>query len=174
MKTTTSFDKGYDFNLRAKLTDDFIQETLNIYKPDYIFLKEAYWESNELIGRFQLRHNQYTKEEFIDYITASTLILYLSQLSYVLGRLITVENPSRSDLKITIDKYIEIRDKGNFLITNLSGLKFNKKIFLNMNELSIKLKCNRIHKINGNYLGEFEFVVEDGCANGRLNIAMIS
>jgi hypothetical protein len=155
------------------LSYQYIMETLSIYKTQHIYLDSARWNGSELIGWFRLEHYPFTKEEHIDYVTASMLMLYLSQLGYIYGRILCEKNLLPSGINITIHKFFRLRDEGNIVFVGLDNIRFRKRIPISKSLLKIKMILKCLYVINGNLIGDISFEVGDGIFTGDTKVAIV-
>lgn len=155
------------------VSSQYILETLSIYKPEHIYLDSAKWTGSELIGWFKLEHYPFTKEEHIEYVTASMLMLYLSQLGYIYARVICERKLLPSGINITTQDFFHSRDKGNIVFTGLDNIKFRRKITISESPLEIKMKLKRLHRVKENLTGDISFEVSGGIFTGETRVAII-
>jgi hypothetical protein len=148
---------------------EYIKETLAIYKPEYIYLNSAKWTGSELAGYFNLEHYPFTKKEHIGYVTASMLMLYLSQLGYIYIRVLCEEKL----LPIDIQNFFRLRDRGNIVFVDFNKIKFSRKIVISESPLEIKMRQGRILAIKGNIIGNIFFEVGGGTFTGETRVAIM-
>jgi len=159
--------------VRQVLSRQYIFETLSIYKPEHIYLDSAIWIGSELIGRLKLEHYPFTKEEHIQYVTASMLMLYLSQLGYIYARVLCEKGLFPSDINITMQEFFNLRDEGNIVFVGLDNIRFRRKIAISESPLEIKMRVKRVVIVKGNLIGDISFEVAGGVFNGSIRVAII-
>jgi len=155
------------------LSRQYIMETLSIYKTQHIYLDSAKWNGSELIGWFRLEHYPFTKEEHIDYVTASMLMLYLSQLGYIYARILCERNLLPSSVKITIQDFFRLRDEGNIVFVALDNIRFHQRIPISDSLLQIKMRLNQMYVVKGNLIGALSFEVAERVFSGSTRVAII-
>lgn len=119
----------------GQISNEFINRTLDLYKPEHMYLSSAYWDAKVLHGLFRPANYPYTKPGHIDYITASLFPLFISQASYVNSRLHIIKQYYPNAVRIKEEVFFEARDKGYLLITSLD-IKFKKKIKIKEGDIS--------------------------------------
>lgn len=155
------------------LSSQYIQETLSIYKPEYIYLTSAKWNGSKLVGCFRLEHYPFTKETHIDYVTASMLMLYLSQLGFLYARILCERDLMPSGIKISNEEFFNLRDEGNMLFVGFKSIKLHRKIFISESALQIKSSLERIMGFKGCPVADMHFDVDDGSFSGVLRMIII-
>lgn len=133
---------------------EYIEDTLAIYKPEYLYLYLAEYHekpleraSHEIIGHFYLSGYTFTKEGYCYYLTASMLMLFLSQLGYVYARLLC----EKEILPISANEFARLRDEGNIVISSLERVKFRSRIALEEKTVSVKMRLlhwRMFHSVN--------------------------
>jgi len=151
----------------------YIKETLSIYKSEYIYLDSAIWNNSELIGWFKLEHYPFTKEEHIDYVTASMLMLYLSQLGYIYTRKLCEKNLLPFNIRITTQEFFHLRDAGNIVFVEFDKIKFRKRIAISESPLQIKMRLTHVRIVRGSPIGNLSFEVGRGIFTGYATVVII-
>jgi len=151
----------------------YIQETLSIYKAEYVYLTSAKWNGSELAGSIRLEHYPFTKENHIDYVTASMLMLYLSQLGFIYARLLCERDLMPSGIKITTQEFFCLLNEGNIVFTGLDKVKLRRKIFITEPELQIRMSLDRVLCVRGCPIGDLLFDVADGAFSGKIRVMII-
>ena len=135
----------------------YIKETLSIYKPEFIYLISAEWTGEELTGVFKLEHYPFTKEEHLDYVTASMYMLYLSQIGYVLIRILCEENR----IPLPLEEFFYLRDIGNILFIGFDSLKFKEKVLIARKYLKLRIRIKRMKALGKGIIGQIAFNAEE-------------
>ena len=155
------------------LSSQYIQETLSIYKPEYMYLTSAKWNGSELAGSIRLEHYPFTKEDHIDYVTASMLMLYLSQLGFIYARILCERDLLPSGVKISTREFFHLLNEGNIVFTGLNKIKFRQKIFITEPELQIRMSLDRVLCLRKCPIGDLFFYVAGGFLSGNLRVMII-
>jgi len=156
------------------LSYQYIIETLDIYKPEHIYLRSAKWIDSEIVGWFKLEHYPFTKEEHIEYVTASMLMLYLSQLGYIYTRLICEKKLLPSNINITTQDFFRLRDDGNIVFTEFDGIRLRRKVPISESLLEIRMKLNQAFSLKKSLLvGDLSFEVTKRTFTGNAQVAII-
>ena len=151
----------------------YIQETLSIYKAEYVYLTSAKWNGSELTGSIKLEHYPFTKEGHIDYVTASMLMLYLSQLGFIYARLLCERDIMPSGIKITTQEFFCLLNEGNIVFTGLDKVKLRRKISVSEAKFQIKMSLSRVLCVKGCPIGDLLFDVADGAFSGKIRVMII-
>lgn len=155
------------------LSHQYITETLSIYKEEHCYLESAMWNSHELVGRFRVEQYPFTKDKYINYVTAGMLMLYLSQLGYIYFRGLCESIPLHSDINITTQEFFRLRDKGNIVFFTLKNIKFHRKIDISESPIEIRMELKRKVVLNGIQIGNITFRVVDNACVGEMQGAII-
>ena len=132
--------------LEQEVSGYYIQETLSIYKPEHIYLESATWNGPKLSGRFRLEPYPFTKEGHIEYMPASMLMLYLSQLGYVYARSLCEADLLPAPIRITTEDFFRARDEGNIVFIGFDKIRFREKAPLHASSLEIKMRIEPLFK----------------------------
>lgn len=159
--------------VKEEVSTLYIKETLSIYKPEHIYLDSAIWSNSELIGWFRLEHYPFTKEEHIDYVTASMLMLYLSQLGYIYTRNLCEKNLLPFGINITTQEFFHLRDEGNIVFVGFDKIKLRRRIAISKSPLQIKMRLGHVHIVKGTPIGNLFFEVAGGVFTGNTKVAII-
>jgi hypothetical protein len=173
MSLKTDIEVVERLSVMEALSRQYIIETLSIYKPEYRYLDSAKWNSSELIGWFRLEHYPFTREEYLDYVTASMLMLYLSQFGYIYARILCERNLLPAGINITTQKFFHLRDEGNIVFVGLENIRFRKRIPISKSLLQIKMRLNRVYLVRRNVIGDICFEVDEGVFTGDTKVAII-
>lgn len=153
-----------------QITEQYICETLDIYRPSYIALKTADWDERVLLGHFSPTEYPFTKPGHISYVTAAMAALYLSQLAYVFTRL-KIEQGETAGIAITPEHFFLARDRGDLVITRLT-LTCRVKIPFDVADLPVLLWQERIHRSPKHIVSKFGFDFFHGAFSGEALMAM--
>jgi hypothetical protein len=146
---------------------------LSIYRTEYVYLDSATWSAFELTGRFRLEHYPFTKEEHIDYVTASMLMLYLSQLGFIYTRILCEEDLLPSGFNITTQEFFRLRDEGQIVFVGLDKIRLRQRIPISKALLQVKMRLHREYALRGTPIGELSFEVAGGVFAGEARVAII-
>lgn len=173
MKLSSITNKYKVLTTHKIIDSDYIKKTLDIYKPEHIYLKSAVFMGTEIIGLFDLQHYPFTKDKHIDYVTASMLMLYLSQLGYVLVRLLSEDQSSPYNLKISTDEFFHLRDQGNLMFTRFDQVKFRRKISISESPLKIKVAIKSVVQRRAVIIGDIAFSVGPDFFSGNARVVIV-
>lgn len=162
-----------DLQMNLSLNKGYINETLSHYKDKNIYLEKAKLSMDEIEGEFNLCHYPFTKKYNIQYVTASMLILYLSQLGYVYIRALTENKNSNSNLDIDFKKFKKLRDSGKIIFHEFKRLKFKSFIPIEVQKLCITIKTKKVYKTKKVILAEIMFSTKYDEVFGEATIAVI-
>lgn len=170
----SSFANNREIILMQKELDaDYIKETLAIYKPEHIYLRSASFRGSEIIGQFHLQHYPFTKDDHIDYVTASMLMLYLSQLGYVLVRVLLEDPSSQFKIDISTDEFFRLRDQGNLMFTRFDQILFKKKLLISDDPLQISMTIHRVVHTTSAIIGDVAFAVGQNFFTGTTRVVLV-
>lgn len=153
--------------LSAQERADLIRSTLEIYKSEFVGLRDFEARQEGIMGFFLSDCYPFTKSGFLNYLTAPMATLYLSQLGYILARLkfdSLVGDAVNADL--FSGNFFELRDEGKILITNINGMKFQKKLPLG-EEIKLDFKLDRTLWSKNYFAAKLYFSFEDGATTGN-------
>jgi len=162
-----------EIDITKQVSSQYLRETLDVYEKEHIYLESAVWNDLELIGTFRLAHYPYIKEGHEEYLTASTLILYLSQLGYVYIRTFCEKKLLPQAVNITTEEFFRLRDAGSMLITGLNNIKLRRKIYNYESPIQIKLRKTRLVCFKRSLFGRFRFEVANNAFSGKVDMAII-
>ena len=114
-------------SLRA-MNLEMIENTLSIYQPAFISVRKLLFNEDSVLGKIEVSHYPFTKHMHIDYMTAAMLMLYVSQVGYLYGRLAAESIFTHPRFKIGVEEFLRMRDNGLVSITRVKNLVFRSKI----------------------------------------------
>ncbi|HJX50187.1 MAG TPA: FcoT family thioesterase [Candidatus Nanoarchaeia archaeon] len=143
-----------------------IEEILEIYKPEYCFLKKVEVNYPFFHGVFRTPSTLYTKKP-LNHLTDVEVQLCLNQLAYVGFEEVIKEKliPQLNSLNFKESQYDE-------MVIGKSEKKF-KEIINPNKEIHGKLKIDKIFNLEGRIIALTSFDFENGKCIGRLNLALI-
>ena len=148
---------------------DLIDKVLDIYHPQFRFVKDIHHNEKEFTADIVVDKYPYTRHEIFSYVTGPSLTLIVGQVAYVFTASM-IANNERDELRdISLEKYLYLRDKEKLVFGHLE-FKFKKKIPANSKfEMTMKLEASKRMK---NFIyGRFSFEVL-GYLNGSTNFVM--
>jgi len=153
------------------ISQKYIRETLEIYRPQYVALTAVEWDHEVLVGHVKPSEYPFTRPGHIGYVTAAMTALYLSQLAYVFTRLKIEENQMIANGDITTEHFFSARDRGDLVITQLN-LSCRQKIPVSIDDLPVLLWQERVHKSRTHILCKFAFDFRQGAFSGDAIMGM--
>ena len=154
------------------LSSDFISETLEIYCTDCVYISSAKWNGYEFEGIVKLQHYPFTKAKYINYVTASMLMVYLSQVGFLYARLLCENN--LLPVRISTERYLELVKKGNVVITNLRDIRLRKKIPLQQSTSILSMKLERVFAQKNSPIGDLSFSFNGGDFKGNIFVMIMN
>lgn len=151
------------------LPASYVNETLSLYLEEFRYLKSASWVRPVIAGEFQLTHYPFTREEHIDYVPASMIMLYLSQLGFVYTRILCEEGI----LPFTVDQFFQLRNEGRIVFSRFHELRFNNKIYTSEDRMHLSMSVDRFISATGRFVGDVYFTGANGRCMGRGRVAII-
>ena len=142
---------------------------LSLYKDNYRFVKKASYDGLKLRAQINPFVYDFTNED-LDYITATQIALYLSQLTYVLiGNIL--ENEIHPLLNNSIlPKYFEKMHDGRLFFLDLKQ-RMRKPIWKNQ-EIYAEVKLDKVKKSSNSLFGFITFSINENACTGSLKIGM--
>jgi len=155
MKVTTLDIKTFPDCLMKdiELDLDYIKETLNIYQDNHVYLREANYRALEIEGKFEITHYPFTKPDFIHYVTAPMLFLYLSQLGYVFVRCLVEDGI----IPITTKQFFKYRNEGRVMLCSFDDIRLRNKIVSEREFFTIKINLINFHETETGIFGKVYF-----------------
>lgn len=155
----------------VELEQSYIEETLSIYKPEFVFLKSAIWSAGELHGQFELRTYPFTRTGHIEYVTASMFMLYLSQLGYVFARGFC-EGQLKTTKRMTLSQFFAARDRGDIVFAGFDHFRIKRKIPIANELFTLSLNLERTMTLEKQLLGMVDFSAAGGAFNGKARVVV--
>lgn len=110
--------------------DELVDLILENYHPQYRFIDNISVIDNECIAKITVDKYPYAKETAFNYVTSTSISLILSQVVYVFIAELLRRRLYENLNKLTLDKFILMRDNGDLLFTR-NNLTFKKKLMKN-------------------------------------------
>jgi len=154
---------------RRPLEFAYIQRTLDLYNDEHRYLTAATWEQPVLEGELALRHYPFTVAEHIDYVTASMVMVYVSQLGFVYTRVLCDEQI----LPFNTNQFFFLRDEGRIVFSRFHDLHFADKIFVSEGSSTMVMSVERFACSKNRFIGEIHFDIGNTRCTGRARVAVI-
>ena len=144
-----------------------IEQYLGLYPPLYQLVKNAYYEHGSLHAELIPFIYPFTIED-LDYITATQIHLFLSQLTYVLiGKSITDPDFTLLSKIVTYDDYANKMHAGRLFFAKLEQTM--KRVIYKKNlPIYAKMKILNARRVGKTGFCEVEFDVNDGACFGNI------
>lgn len=168
-KDTVLIATAEDDVFETALPNSYIGDTLSIYQPEHIYLTSAAVSGEGISGTFLLKPYPFVRAGHIDYVTASTMMLFCAQLGYVFLRYVI----NTHNLGVGDSDFLEARDRGDVLLTNFRRLRFRSKIPVSAQTLNLNLKLVRIGSTERMVAGDAVLHAEGRSVEGELRMAML-
>lgn len=134
-----------------------IKRLLPIYKPNHVFIYEAYFDGKILTAKFRNFRYPYTST-FLNYLPGTYAVLFVSQAAYILGAAITQYTYTTN---ISFQEYIKLMLSEQIVFTAFN-FRFNRFI-LNRKGLWIKIYCQKIKNLKKKLLIKMAFNICNRC-----------
>lgn len=150
-----------------KVPQELVDKVVQVYKPNYRYLKSAEVDFPVARGRFQLGETEYM--ETLQHVTDVEAQLCLNQLCYVFFGQGVIEKRWEGLEDLTFDDYLELRKEGMFVVDSHKTFKretnpreaFDGQIRL--------MKVRRHHNI---YVAKLDFDLNEGASVGELSLVL--
>lgn len=148
-----------------------IQDTLSIYRPEFICVTSAYSVQNSTIAQVCVPQYPFTRPGHIDYITASMASLIVAQMGYLHIRYLVTEsaNPLLSD--VTDSDYLTSRDAGD-IVFRKEVLKYQRKL-PTRETVRCVISNTHLHKSRNSRIGAYSIEIGGGAITGDGIIALL-
>ena len=152
-----------------QLTEEHLDKLLALYPPEHRYVSKVDYAACRLDA--SLRHFAYPfTTEDLDYVTATQIPLYLSQLTYVLfGSVIRFDDHSLLPSSLE-PAYLESMLAGRLFFVQVDQ-KMTGPMWKNA-PLSASLVLNSVRRYRGSLFGFVSFSFNDGACAGGLKVAM--
>lgn len=152
-----------------KVAEEHLAEFLALYPSEHRYVSEVDYADCQLKARLEHFAYPFTAED-LDYVTATQIPLYLSQLIYVLlGSVIRFGDSP--DLPPSLERtYFEQMRAGRLFFVQVNQ-KMTGPMWKNA-PLSASLVLNSVRRHRGSLFGFVSFSFNDGACAGELKIAM--
>lgn len=162
-----TFIKLLPFLSCMKIPQETVDRVVELYKPNYRYLKEAEIEFSIIRGRFQLGETEYC--ETLQHLTDVEAQLCLNQLSYVFFGQGVIDKRWEGLEDLTFDQYLELR-KENMFVTE-SHKKFHKET--SPRDLFYgQMQLMKIRRHGNLYVAKLDFDLNAGALVGELSLVL--
>jgi len=154
---------------RKRLADQDLRRYLRLYKDNYKLISEAYYGDCSLHATLVPFTYDFTTED-LDYITATQINLYLSQLTYVLVAC-TVEGGDHPIVPTSVSEaYFERMHAGRlFFLENFQRMR---DPIWKTEPITAEIKIEKVRRISGSFFAFLSFSINHGKCHGELKIGM--
>lgn len=154
-----------------EIKDAELQKYLGLYPPQYQLIKNARYSGGALKAELIPFIYPFTNED-LDYITATQIHLYLSQLTYVLiAKSITDTNYTALSKLVKFDLYIDKMFAGRLFFAKLEQ-KMKRVMYKNNLPISAELKISNARLVKGTAFCEVEFDLGNKSCFGNMLLSM--
>lgn len=151
------------------ISNDNLTKYLSLYKDNYRFVKKASYEGFKLKAEIEPFAYEFTSED-LDYITATQIALYLSQLTYVLiGNILENELHPLLHKSIFLEFFKKMHE-GRLFFLDLNQ-RMRKPIW-KKNKIYAEINLDKVKKSSNTIFGFISFSINDNSCNGSLKIGM--
>ena len=147
---------------KIQITDEFIGETLSIYKDENIYVNNASYYSSEIKGDVEISHYPFTKDEYIQYVTAPMIMLYLSQMGYLLVRCLVEDGI----IPISLENFFKYRNQGKIMLCAFDDIKLKSKIYTIKKKFQLTVSLIYYHETKTGITGKVYFETENNEFSG--------
>jgi hypothetical protein len=148
-----------------------LRQYLGLYPTQYQLIKNAYYSQGHLKAELIPFIYPFTIED-LDYITATQIHLYLSQLAYVLmAKSITDPDYSIISKVVKYDTYMDKMFAGRLFFANLNQ-KMKKVIFKKNKSITAEMKILSAKRVKGAGFCEVEFVLGERACYGNILLSI--
>jgi hypothetical protein len=148
-----------------------VESYLGLYEPEYRLIQNATYKNGILNAELIPFRYIFTTED-LDYITATQIHLYLSQLTYILVAKCLKDNDYDIISKhIKFDDFVNKMYAGRLFFVNINQ-KMKKIIYKNELPIKVELKVHSFRHLNETGFCEIDFKISDDACVGNLLISM--
>lgn len=148
-----------------------LRQYLGLYPTQYQLIKNATYLKGHLKAELIPFIYPFTAED-LDYVTATQIHLYLSQLTYVLIAK-SINDPDYAELSklVKFDSYLDKMFAGRLFFANLNQ-KMKKVIFKKNLPIAAEMKINWAKLVKGTGFCEVDFVIGNKACFGNILLSM--
>jgi hypothetical protein len=162
---------GFNHTTMKPITETEIGQFLGIYPPQYQLIKNASYNQGHLKAELIPFIYPFTNED-MDYVTATQIHLYLSQLTYVLiAKSIIDPNYSVLSKIVKMEMYIDKMFAGRLFFANLEQ-KMKRVIYKKNLPISAAMKINWAKVVKGTGFCEVEFELGSDACFGKILLSV--
>ncbi|WP_276974266.1 hypothetical protein [Flavobacterium filum] len=148
-----------------------IENYLGLYEPNYRLIKNATYDAGLLKAELVPFRYVFTTED-LDYITATQIHLYLSQLTYILvAKCLKDKEYDIISKHISFEEFVNKMYAGRLFFVNINQ-KMKKIIYKNELPIIAELKVHSFRHLNDTGFCEIDFKISDDACIGNLLISM--
>ncbi len=152
------------------LTENEIIDLLSLYHEQFRLIKEPVYENSKLTAFLLPYRYTYTFED-LDYITATQINLYLSQLTYLLIGSAIKDNKFKNIPKNFYEIFIKNMHKGRLFFVKVNQ-RMRKMIPKNRELIPAEMIILNYKHIGKTLFSEIKFSIDYKASEGKLLVAM--
>jgi hypothetical protein len=160
-----------DTLLSTHWTSHRIQDTLAIYRPEFICVISASSSRNFTVAQVNVPLYPFTKPGHIDYITASMASLIVAQMGYLHIRHLISDSANPMLYDITDNDFLASRDAGN-IVFRKESLKYQRKAEVHEAHRCV-ISSTHLHRSRTSRIGAYTIDIAQGAITGEGIIAML-
>ena len=150
-----------------KVPKELVDRVVQVYKPNYRYLKSAEVYFPIARGRFQLGETEYM--ETLQHMTDVEAQLCLNQLCYVFFGQGVLEKRWEGLEDLTFDDYLELRKEGMFII---GSHKTFKKETNPREPFEGQMQLMKVRRHKNIYVAKLDFDLNYGASVGELSLVL--
>lgn len=148
-----------------------IQDTLSIYRPEFICVTSASSFQNSTVADVCVPQYPFTQPGHIDYITASMASLIVAQMGYLHIRYLISENVSPLLSDVTDSDFLISRNTGN-IVFRKEAIKYQRKVLSHEVHRCV-ISSTHLHKSQGCRIGAYSIDIGKSAITGEGIIALL-
>ncbi|MBX7164078.1 MAG: hypothetical protein K1X49_10305 [Saprospiraceae bacterium] len=162
---------GFNHTTMKPLTEAELSQFLGVYPPEYQLIKNAAYKEGHLKAELIPFIYPFSKED-PNYITATQIQLFLSQLAYVLLAK-SISDPEYTTLSkfISLDAYTDKMFASKLFFANLEQ-KMRRVIYKKNMPISAEMKINWAKVVKGTGFCEVEFDIGNEACYGEILLSV--
>lgn len=157
--------------IRRDIPAMVIAETLSIYKDEVIGIEAATWDGRTLEARLQIFPYPFTHAGILPYLTTPMVVLFVSQLAYLHGRLHIEDRLPLCGATVSLEDYFRLRDSGALLTTNLT-FRGRRQIYPSNCGIQASFTLVRLKRTSQYIFATYEYDISSKAMYGRVTTAM--
>jgi len=143
---------------------------LGLYKNKYRLIGNCNYENGKLFAKLKPYCYTYTIDD-LDYLTATQLNLYLSQLTYILIAC-AIKDPTIEELSENLyESYMQKMFDGRLFFVEISH-KMKEMILKNSSDINAEIQIISIKRIENSIFAKLKYSISDNFSVGELLIGM--